>query len=401
MVLFDVDWEIRVDWGRLREYRVQRAVEMMKAHDLDAILACRVENMRYLTGHRPLWWTHGGNVTRNHGIISRDGEVTAFVSSGDLDRAKDTMTWLPKENVQPLAALEDPGIIKTVVNKQFLPVFKKTGADKGRIGVDATTMMLMTTLQKTMPSAKIVDGDQALSEAKMIKNSEEIKCMRTAATGADIALHAAMQAIDVGKRECEVLGEAMKAMYSMGMEVPQCNLIVASGDHTCPLHRFASDRIINYGDLVFMDLGGCFNGYFSDCTRTIIFGEPTNAEKEIYRAVYGMIQEINRSLKPGITNVEFNERVRGTLKGTKFEKYGFFGVLGHGIGTSPFERPIVGDLAATGEKEFKFQPGMTFSFEPGVFVQGVGGIRLENNMTVTETGNEVFNKTPYDEKLLS
>jgi Xaa-Pro aminopeptidase len=327
--------------------------------------------------------------------------VVAFPSSGDVERARKAISWLPKDNIEGLAALEDPGIIETVVNKQFVPIFKKMGAEKGRIGLDATTFMLMTTLQKALPNAKVVDGDQALAEAKVVKNSEEIKCMRNAALGADIGLHAAMKSIEVGKRECEVLGEAMKAMYTNGMEVPQCNLIVASGDHTCPLHRFASDRMINHGDLVFMDLGGCFTGYFSDATRTIIFGKPTNAQKEIYKAVYGMIQEIGRSMKPGTTNIELNEKVRGTLKGTKFEKHSYFGVLGHAIGIGPFESPLIGEPAASGEKVFKLEPGMIFSMEPGVFVEGVGGVRLENQFLVTETGVESLERTPYDENLLS
>jgi Xaa-Pro aminopeptidase len=390
-----------MDWDTLRRYRVQRAVEMMKKQDLDAILACRVENMRYLTGHRPLWWPSSLNVTRNAAIISKNGEVTAFISSGDLDRAKKVITWLPRDCLQPLAALESPGIIETVVNKQFVPVLKKMGSDKGRIGLDASTFMLMTSFQKALPNAKIVDGDQALSEAKVIKNSEEIKCMRNAALGVDVGLHAAIKTIDVSKRECEVLGEAMKAMYTIGMEIPQANQIVASGGHTSPLHRFASDKIINHGEFVFMDLGGCFNGYFSDATRTVIFGKPTDDQKDIYRAVYGMIQEIERSLKPGITNVELDEKVRGTLKGTKFEKHSYFGVLGHSIGIGPFESPVVGDPAATGEKVFKFEPGMIFSFEPGVFVDAVGGVRLENQYLVTATGTESLERTPYDERLLS
>ena len=149
------------------------------------------------------------------------------------------------------------------------------------------------------PQAEFVNGDHCVLDAQVVKNSEEIKCMRVSSQMAAIAMGKAIRKIDAGVRECEILAEAMHSLYSNGMEVPQCNLIVTSGDGTAPLRRFASDKQINWGELVFMDLGGCFNGYFSDFTRTVIYGKPSELHKRIYKAVYEMMNEIKRTMKPG------------------------------------------------------------------------------------------------------
>ena len=196
----------------------------------------------------------------------------------------------------------------------------------------------------------------------------------------------------------------MKVFYSLGMEVPQCNLIVTSGEETAPLHRFASDKMIRQGDLVFMDLGGCFNGYFSDFTRTVIHGKPNDMQKRIYAAVYEEMMTVHELLKPGHTNVEVNEAARGVIRKHGFEEWGFHGVLGHSIGISGFEAPLIGELAATGEKTFEFKPGMCFSCEPAILVPGVpggGGVRIEDTILITEDGNEILSRHPYCEELMA
>jgi len=162
-----------------------------------------------------------------------------------------------------------------------------------------------------------------VKEAAAIKHEEEIKCIRVAVQMADVAMERAMRRIDSGVRECEVLATAMETLYSFGMEVPQCSLIVASGENTAPLHRFASDKIIHRGDLVFLDLGGCFNGYFSDFTRTVCLGQPNEQQKRIYTAVYETMMNIMAMMKPGFTNELVSRSARQIIKKHGFEEYGF------------------------------------------------------------------------------
>jgi Xaa-Pro dipeptidase len=400
---FGVDWEERVDFQKLRSDRILKLKKAMKESDIDALITFRPENTRYATSYRPLWWPTGMAVTRNAAIITSKYDPILYVASGDWARSAVTMPWLPRENIRPLAVLEDREVFKTTVG-----AFKKDlidlGCANGRIGIDATRFELIRQLQEAMPSATFVDGDEALINARMIKTVEEIQLMRISSAIASFTMENTIERIESGKKECEILGEAMRVFYSLGMEVPQCNLIVASGNHTMPLYRFATDKPIRNGELVLLDLGGCFNGYFSDFTRTVVHGTPIKKQKEVYQTVYESIKAIFKSMRPGALNTEVNQAVRGVMKEHGFEKEAYFGVLGHSIGMAGLEAPFIGERLLAGEQRFvtfRLQPGMIFSMEPTVAVPGIGGVRLEDTILITESGNEVFTTAPYDECLLN
>ena len=400
---FAIDWTKRIDFDLLRRERAKSLNAQIKKHKLDAILCFKAENLRYMTGYRPLWWPISF-LTRNAGIMVADKEPILFPTSGCYERCRDSMYWMKKENIRPLATMEDPGIVEEEIKKKFVPAFKELGITKGKIGIDHVSMLTLIKLKETFPKADFVNGDHCVLDAQVIKNSEEIKCMRASSQMAAIAMDRAIRSIRLGIRECEVLAEAMHALYSNGMETPQCSLIVTSGDGTAPLRRFASDKQINQDELVFMDLGGCFNGYFSDFTRTVIFGKPNAQHKKIYRAVYEMMNEIKRTLVPGNTNADVNKAARKVVVDHGFKGHDYLGLLGHSIGVTGLTYPIVGEIAAMSEREVVLKPGMIFSLEPGIFIPGVpggGGIRLEDTILVAEKGNEVLTTTPYDEKLLS
>lgn len=401
---FAVDWTKRIDFDLLRRERTKCLNEHIKKQGLDALLCFKAENIRYMTGYRPLWWPISF-LTRNAGIMAADKEPLLFPTSGCYERCRDSMYWMRKENIRPLATMEDPGIVDVEIRKKFIPAFEELGIAEGKIGIDHVAMLTLLKLQEAFPKAQFVDGDHCVMDAQVVKNSEEIKCMRLASQLASVAMDRAMKKIDVGVRECEILAEAMHSLYSNGMEVPQCSLIVTSGDGTAPLRRFASDRRINWGELVFMDLGGCFNGYFSDFTRTVIFGKPNEQQKKIYKAVYGMMKEIHRTMKPGNTNADVNNAARQIVIDHGFKGHDYLGLLGHSIGVTGLTYPIVGEVAAIGsEKEVVLKPGMIFSMEPGIFIPGTpggGGVRIEDTILITEDGNEILTKTPYDENLLA
>jgi Xaa-Pro dipeptidase len=401
---FAIDWTKRIDFDLLRSTRTKSLNESMKKYDLDALLLFKAENIRYMTGYRPLWWPISF-LTRNAGLMAVDREPILFPTSGCCERCRDTMYWMDETNIRPLATMEDPAIAENEVKQKILPAFEELGITKGRIGIDHVSMIVLNKLKEAFPNAEFVDGDQCVLSASVIKNSEEIKCMRMSSQMACVAMNKAIRKIDVGIRECEVLAEAMHSLYSNGMEVPQCNLIVTSGDGTAPLRRFASDKMINQDELVFLDLGGCFNGYFSDFTRTVVCGEPNEQQKKIYRAVHGMMMEIFRTMKPGNTTDEVNRMARKVVVDSGFEGHDYLGLLGHSIGVTGLTFPIIGEIAAEGTENItELKPGMIFSLEPGIFIPGTpggGGIRLEDTVLITETGNEVFTTVPYDDKLLA
>ncbi len=401
---FAVDWTKRIDFDLLRSERTKSLEEQIKKHDLDALLCFKAENIRYITGYRPLWWSISF-LTRNACIKVADKEPILFPTSGCYERCRDTMYWMSKQNIRPLATMEDPGIVEAEVNKKLKPAFEELGITEAKIGIDHVSMLVLMKLKEAFPKAEFVNGDHCVLDAQVIKNSEEIKCMRISSQLATFAMDRAIKKIDAGVRECEIMAEAMHSLYSNGMEVPQCNLIVTSGDGTAPLRRFASDKKIDWGELVFLDLGGCFNGYFSDFTRTVIFGKPNDQQKKIYKAVYGMLMEIHRTMRPGKTSVEVNEAARKVVIDSGFKGHDYLGLLGHSIGVTGLTYPIVGEIAATGsENVTELKPGMIFSMEPGIFIPGTpggGGVRLEDTILITEDGNEVLTKIPFDEALLS
>jgi Xaa-Pro aminopeptidase len=398
---FDVDWKRQTDFDVIREVRLKRLQREMGEQGLDGILSFRAEHIRFATNMRPLWWPI--NFTdRNCALIPLEGQPILYVTSGDWRRCQDTMYWLPKDNIRPCGTMGDYGIASTMVNEQFAPAARDLGFAGGRIGLDAVNLHVLNDLKTALPDADLVPADHVFQHAMVQKHPEEIKCMRLSNKMSEIAHARAVEFIKPGVRECEVLGVIMQTFYSYGMEVPQCNLIVASGENTAPIHRFASDRMIRRGDLVFMDLGGCFNGYFSDVTRTIVVGQPNQQQIDIFSAVYASIEATQATMKPGATNVEVNEAARQAKTDRGFE--GYLGVLGHGIGVSAFTPPLIGDISATGEREFEFTPGMTFSIEPTITIPGVpggGGARLEDCFLVTTDGNELISgNVPYCEKLL-
>jgi Xaa-Pro dipeptidase len=373
----------------------------MKKHNLDALITFRAENIRYMTNMRPLWWPISF-LSRNASMMTQDSRPFLYVTSGDAPRCRATMTWMKPEEIKACATMEEPGIVDTMI-KQFAETLREQGFVSGRLGVDAGTFVMLEKLRAAFPNCEVVDGDACVIEAKAVKNAEEIKLMRQSSKIAEIGMQTAINHIRTGARNCEILGEVMKVFYSFGMEVPQCNLIVTSGEETAPLHRFASDRTIRYGDLVFMDLGGCFNGYFSDFTRTVVHGKPNDMQKRIYAAVYEEMMTVQELLKPGHTNEELNIAARNVIKKHGFEEWGFHGVLGHSIGVSGLCAPLIGEIAATGGDAFEFQPGMIFSCEPAILVPNVpggGGVRLEDTILVTETGNELLTRHPYCEELM-
>ena len=401
---FAIDWTKRIDFDLLRKERTKSLNEQIKKFGLDGLLCFKAESIRYMTGYRPLWWPISF-LTRNAAVMATDKDPILFPTSGCVERCWETMYWMKKENMRPLATMEDPGIAETEVREKLLPAFEELGITEGKIGIDHVSMIVLNKLKEVLPKVEFVDGDQCVLAAQVVKNSEELKCMRVASEHASYAMDRAISSIRAGIRECEILAEAMHSMYSNGMEVPQCSLIVTSGDGTAPLRRFASDRKINWGELVFMDLGGCFNGYFSDFTRTVILGKPNEEQKKIYRAVYAMMMEIHRTMKPGNTNKDVNDAARKAVVDAGFEGYDYLGLLGHSIGVTGLTYPIIGEIAAVGSEHIvELEPGMIFSMEPGIFIPGVpggGGVRIEDTILITEDGNEILTKTPYDENLLA
>lgn len=400
---FDTDWTKRVDFDRMRTERVARLREQMRRHQLDVVIGFKFENTRYLSGLRPLWFPI--TLLRSAAITTPgDGDpILCYVTAGDWEHRRETMYWLPKDNVRPLInyQLEEAA----TVEEGLAPIcdgVRELGAEKGRLGIDQITLPVLEALRSLLPEATIVDANECFFDARFVKTADELALFRMAAQAVDQGLDTGMRAVEPGRRECEVLAEVMRTFYSLGMEIPQCSLIVSSGENLVPLQRFASDRPIRSGDLVFMDVGGCFNGIFAEATRTVICGEPNAEQQRIYRAVYAGQRAVFDAICPGVSSTELCEVLMRSYQASGVAQYAHGGPIGHGIGVAGIEPPTLGPGKMMG-KEAVLQAGMALSIEPTLVVAGVpggAGIRLEDEVIVTEDGCEVVTRAAYDARLL-
>jgi Xaa-Pro aminopeptidase len=397
---FQVDYQQRVDLDALRSYRLRRAWEAAEAHGLDALLVFKDENVRYLTGLRPQ--LIAGKSGSLNGALLVPGEAPILlVSGGDRDRAEATMPWL--QEVHPIPILEERGLVDHVVRGLLADLLTRKGLSSGRIGVDQAGSALWLALHAGFPSARWSDGDAAMQAARRIKGPEELALIEEACAIAEAVTAAALAGIRVGRRECEVAADAMAELYRLGGEYPHVTSpFVASGENMSPPVRLATDKLIRHGDLVFVDIGAMWNGYYADVGRATVCGEPSAEQRRIYRAVYEAHLAGLEAMRPGATNLDVARAIRRQVAAHGLEEHMLTLFIGHGVGVGSNEPPYIGEVFP-GAAEMELQPGMVFALEPLVWVPGVrggGGVRLEDMVVVEETGPRVISRLPYDERLL-
>jgi Xaa-Pro aminopeptidase len=397
---FHVSYEARVDLEALRTKRVAKTQAERAKAQLDALLVWKDENVRYLTDLRPQ--LIAGKTTALNGALLIEGKAPIlFCSGGERDRVDRTMPWI--EEVHTIPIIEERALIEGYIKDILGPVLREYGLTEARLGVDEANTILMQTLAAHFPKLAVEDGDTPMQQARMIKLPEEIVLLEEATALADAVTATAVATVAEGVRECEVAAEAMRTLFRLGGEYAHVMTpFVASGEHMAPPHRICSDKLIRAGDVVFVDIGANWNGYFGDVARTIICGSPSKRQKEIFTAVYEGLQAGIAEMRPGRTN---QDAARAIIDGAN--KYGlgsrFLSLfIGHGVGIGANEPPYIGETLP-GAPVYEFQPGMVFAVEPLIWIEGVrggGGVRLEEQVLVTEEGPHVMSRAPFDEKLL-
>jgi Xaa-Pro aminopeptidase len=379
-----VDWEQRIDFDALRKGRLQRAVDALQATDVDALFVFRAEDTRYLTGHR----SHLGPVAAlsfGNAVLHRSGHVVLYTM--DKETCRPSMPWLSEDQIQGRANVRDHAGATAWAEEVKATFDLKDGA---KIGIDLWNPRIEETLKTVFPGTEFVDGYDILMNAKIIKTEEELQCIEAAAVLTEIGFQAALEALVPGVKECEVLAAAWGAMTAEGSEWTQCSNIVASGPYTAPYRRFTSDRVIRGGDLVIIDVGGCFNGYWGDFTRTYICGDmkATPEQIELHQACYDALFRGCAAATAGNTNYDVYSAAQPYVRDN----------LGHGAGVSPWEPPY---FSASSERDqVELKDNMVINLEPYAGKIGIGGIRLENNLIVRGDTPEIFTTLPFDERLL-
>lgn len=386
-----VDWEERLDFSRMRDERIKKAVKALEESKLDALFLYRLENVRYLTGLRTHMWPMNNWVTASC-LLTKNGPTLV---AQDVGHVQARMPWIWDKTIAFPAGGNETVHGATMWGNIIGKTLAEQGIKPERVGVDCWSPALYEALPKVFPNTQFVDGEAVMIESRVTKTKDEIDCLRMAYVITAAGMDAARRALRPGIRECEVLGEALKVMFSLGGEWTQSAQIICSGPYTAPYRRFTSDRIIELGDLVIMDLGTLWNGYYGDFTRTWICGDykPTKEQIEVHMRCYKAMKAAEAAVKPGATTFDVSQAAAQYILG---------GRLGHGLGVSAAEKPFLGSRELVPEEEgVVLKPGMVFSIEPYDGRQGIGGVRLEDNVLVTEDGHEIISKYPFEERLMA
>jgi len=397
---FHVGYERRVDLDALRQKRIAKADEQRRQAGLDALLVWKDENCRYLTDLRPQ--LIAGKTTALNGALLVEGRAPiVFCSGGERDRIDRTMPWVKEVHTIPI--IEEKALVDGLIRDILGPVLREHRLTDAKLGLDESNMVFYKALTNHFPKMKVEDGDTPMQQARLIKLDEEIVLLEEATAIADAVCATATAAVADGVRECEVAGEAMRTLFRLGGEYAHVMTpFVASGEHMAPPHRICSDKLIRHGDVVFIDIGGAWCGYFGDMARTVICGEASKEQRKIYIAVYEGLQAGIAEMRPGRTNKDAADAV---IKAA--DKHGLGGrflslFIGHGVGIGANEPPYIGETLP-GAPTYEFKPGMVFAVEPLIWVEGVrggGGVRLEEMVLVTENGPHVMSRAPFDRKLM-
>ncbi len=252
------------------------------------------------------------------------------------------------------------------------------------------TVERLEAITERFPELQISRVDEKINELRVIKSEKELENMRKAAELADYAIEVGVKGIAEGKTELEILNTIEKAVKEKGACQMSFDTMVLSGKKTASPHGTPGERKIQKGDFILFDLGVVYNGYCSDITRTVAFGEPTEEMKEIYHTVLKAEESAVQAVKPGISAMELDKIARDIISEAGYGEY-FTHRLGHGLGISVHEFPSI-----TGVNELKLQEGMVFTIEPGIYHPDIAGVRIEDDVVVTKDGVEVLTKFPKE-----
>lgn len=359
------------------QIRQKRLLDEMDRYGLDALVLNPGPSLRYLTGlefhlsERPVV-----------AIFRQDGLpvlVHPALEDGKLEGLPFEMRSHPYG--------EDP----STWGRSFRSAAKETRLDYRRVGVEPRRLRVLELrlVEDAAPSAAYMDGEAAIAVLRARKDQSELDRMRKAVRAAETAMGHALGAVRPGITEMELASELTAQLLRAGSGWPlPFSPIVAFGEATANPHAVPSERALQEGDLFLCDWGAAVDGYVSDLTRMFSYGEPAPPLRKIVETV----DEANRAARsaagPDVTAGDVDEAARSAIEEAGFGPH-FIHRTGHGIGLEAHEHPYIRH-----DSSELLQPGMTFTIEPGIYLPGRGGARIEDDVVVTDAGTETLSALP-------
>ena len=401
--IMGVDWEDRVDFARLREYRIGRVREQLELHGLGALLLFETSNIRYSTATQIGYWAF--NKGERWALITRAGRprVWDFGSAAKAHRLQLPNLFDAENSIGGNTGLQgaigpEAGLHARAAG-EIAAVLRDEGIAGEPLGVDMAETSVFLALQAE--GLSVVDGQQAMMQAREIKNEDEIMLLSQASAMVDGVYQDIFEALKPGVRESDIVGLAHARLFEMGSEFVEAINSIA-GERCSPHPHVFSDRMIRPGDQAYFDIIHAFNGYRTCYYRTFVVGRATQSQRDAFKQAREWMDNAIDLVRPGNTTDMIAE------VWPRAEEFGFvdemdaFGLqFGHGVGVGLHERPIISRLNSL-DDPIEIKEGMYFALETYAPADdGHSAARIEEMMVVTADGPQVTTLFPCEELMVA
>jgi len=401
-----VDWDENVNYERMRNYRLERTREQLKAYKVGAILTINEWNMRYITGTWTAPWTTSSSGLR-YCLFAGNAKGPIVYEQAEIGyHTRQICPWLDKVKV----AITGTGWSSTIIGpeaqkmqrdkfvKQVVDDLKSYGMDKEVLAIDVPDPSLVEGFQNAGIKMSF-KGQEMMFHARKIKNRDEVECLRIASAIGDAQFQAIKDILKPGVRESDILAVMHKVAYEMGGEVFSGNFCT-SGEFNWPNPRTTTaNRIVRPRDMVYADVfNTSYNGYKTCYYRTFCCGKANQRQKDDYATELEWLYRAINVIKPGVTTKEIceqwpaSEEVWSDIL-IKYEDQTAGSNWMHGIGLTLYELPLAWRTVSL-KHPLVIEEGMTFAIETQHGTIGSGASRIEEMIHVTKDGVEILSKWP-------
>ncbi|MEG1972080.1 MAG: Xaa-Pro peptidase family protein [Oscillospiraceae bacterium] len=340
----------------------EKIMQILSENHVDGFFVSKIENVRYLSGY-----------TSDDACLLLTSEKNYFITD-------------PRYTEQASAECKDFEVIDWRSVGASMAAAIASEAKKNNIKTlgfesDVLTFSAYTELAENF-KGEMVPMEKEVEKLRSIKTPYEIDCQRTACQISCRALERVMKDIRVGVSEKEIGAKLSYYMVNEGGDPKPYGQIVIAGARTSLLHGIPSEYEIKSGDFVLLDFGCGYKGYLSDMTRTFVVGNPTAKQREVYELERRMEQDSLDVMKAGTTGREVYEASIRAITGTEYMPY-HYGGIGHGIGLFVHEIPFMGI-----KNEIPLKKNSVVTIEPGIYIPGWGGVRIEDQVVIEDGGHE-------------